>query len=188
VEDGDVTTVADEVMAIFAVKGQSAYFGEDVSQLEHALQAAYCAQRSGAGAAFTVAALLHDIGHLIEETPEDIADLGIDAKHEELGHAWLSRRFNKEVFEPAYLHVSAKRYLCATDPAYLGKLSAASVQSLKLQGGPMSAAEVKAFEANEYYREAVALRHWDDEAKIVGLKTPPLEFYREMINALQSTD
>jgi predicted HD phosphohydrolase len=36
-----VTTVADEVMAIFAVKGQSAYFGEDVSQLEHALQAAY---------------------------------------------------------------------------------------------------------------------------------------------------
>jgi phosphonate degradation associated HDIG domain protein len=177
-----VTTVADEVIAIFAEKGQSAYFGEDVSQLEHALQTAYCAQQDRASDALIVAALLHDIGHIVEEIPEDIANLGIDAKHEELGHAWLAARFSKDVFEPAYLHVNAKRYLCATDPAYMGKLSAASVQSLQLQGGPMTTAEVQAFESNEYYREAVALRRWDDQAKIVGLPTPPLESYREMIN------
>jgi phosphonate degradation associated HDIG domain protein len=182
-KDKNMTTVADEVTAIFAKKGQSAYFGEAVSQLEHALQAAYCAQEAGASDALIVAALLHDVGHLLDETPENIADLGVDAKHEELGHAWLAARFDRDVFEPAYLHVSAKRYLCATDPSYLGKLSAASVQSLELQGGPMTAAEVAAFESNQYYREAVALRRWDDQAKIVDLQTPPLASYGEMINS-----
>jgi [1-hydroxy-2-(trimethylamino)ethyl]phosphonate dioxygenase len=177
-------TTADELEAIFAEKGSSAYFGEDVSQLEHALQAAYFAQQEGASDALVVAALAHDIGHLVEEIAEDIADHGVDAKHEEIGYRWLSQRFDKDVVEPASLHVSAKRYLCATDPAYFGKLSAASVQSLELQGGAMNAGEVKAFEANAYYREAVALRHWDDRAKVVGLATPPLEFYRELVNTV----
>jgi phosphonate degradation associated HDIG domain protein len=181
-----VTTVADEVMAIFADKGRSAYFGEDVSQLEHALQAAYLARQERASDALIVAALLHDIGHLVEEIPEDIGDLGIDAKHEERGQVWLAARFDKEVVEPAFLHVSAKRYLCATDPTYMAKLSAASLQSLELQGGPMTSAEVKVFESNDYYREAVALRHWDDKAKIVNLETPSLESYRVMINAKAS--
>jgi phosphonate degradation associated HDIG domain protein len=186
VEDKKVTTVADEVIAIFADKGRSAYFGEDVSQLEHALQAAYLARQERASDALIVAALLHDIGHLVEEIPEDIGDLGIDAKHEERGYIWLAARFDKEVVEPAFLHVSAKRYLCATDATYMGNLSAASVQSLELQGGPMTSAEVKAFESNDYYREAVALRHWDDKAKIVNLETPSLESYRGMINAKAS--
>ncbi len=175
-------TVADEVVAIFAAKGESAYYGEDVSQLEHALQAAQCALRDNADESLVIAALVHDIGHLVEDAAEDIADHGVDTRHEEVGQIWLAARFGRNVYEPARLHVDAKRYLCATDPAYFGKLSVASVQSLVLQGGPMTASEVSQFESNEYYREAVALRKWDDEAKIPDLPTRALEEYREMLN------
>ena len=79
------------------------------------------------------------------------------------------------------LHVPAKRYLCATDPAYAARLSSASVHTLKLQGGPMSEAEAARFEAERYWREAVRLRHWDDQGKVAGLKTPPLEAYVSLI-------
>ena len=177
-----MATVADEVLAIFEKKGESAYYGEDVSQLEHALQAAHWARQDGASDTLVVAALVHDIGHLLEDIPEDTADLGMDAKHEEIGEKWLAARFGKDVFEPVYLHVGAKRYLCATDSTYFGKLSAASIQSLALQGGPMTATEVKEFEANEFYREALALRTWDDKAKLPGFVTSSLGEYREMVN------
>jgi len=176
--------VADEILEIFAKKGETAYYGEDVSQLEHALQAAQCAEGERAGDAMVVAALLHDIGHILEDIPEDTADLGIDAKHEEIGQNWLADRFGKNVVDPVYLHVSAKRYLCATDSSYLGKLSPASVQSLALQGGVMTPEEVHNFEQNEFYREAVALRKWDDQAKIPGLQTRKLADYRELLNSV----
>ena len=66
-----------------------------------------------------VAALLHDIGHLLHDMPEHVADMGIDARHEDLGHAWLAQYFGPEVTAPVRMHVDAKRYLCATDPEYL---------------------------------------------------------------------
>lgn len=174
-------TVADEVAAIFSKKGKSSYFGEPVSQLEHALQAAHFASEEQAPDQLILAALLHDIGHLVEDTPEDIADLGVDARHEEIGESWLARRFGPEVYEPVHLHVAAKRYLCAADPNYFARLSPASVQSLQLQGGPMSNDEIAAFESNRYFREAVRLRRWDDQAKVPGFATAELSSYRELI-------
>jgi phosphonate degradation associated HDIG domain protein len=179
-----MATVADEVLAVFAKKGKTAYYGEAVSQLEHALQAAQCAEQEHASDALIVAALLHDIGHILEDIPEDTADMGIDAKHEEIGQQWLARRFGKNVVEPVYLHVNAKRYLCATDAGYLGKLSPASVQSLALQGGVMTSEEVRSFEQAEFYREAISLRSWDDRAKIPGLTTRTLADYRGIINSV----
>jgi phosphonate degradation associated HDIG domain protein len=176
--------VLEEIQSVFEKRGAGAYFGEPVSQLEHALQAANFAEKEQASEHLIVAALLHDIGHLLEEIPEDIAEQGVDAKHEEIGQAWLEKRFGPEVYEPVHLHVSAKRYLCATDKFYLGKLSLASALSLKLQGGPMSRDEVAAFESNRFYREAVRLRLWDDLAKVKGARVPPLDHYREMINAV----
>lgn len=180
-------TITDEILTLFAGKGEAAYFGEPVSQLEHALQAAYFAQQEQAAPHLVVAALVHDIGHLVEDTPENIADQGIDARHEELGERWLKDRFGPEVFEPVHLHVAAKRYLCATDASYFEKLSPASVQSLHLQGGPMSREEAKAFESNPFYREAVRLRRWDDQAKVEGLPTPPLDSYRGLIDAVAAS-
>jgi phosphonate degradation associated HDIG domain protein len=176
-------SIVDTIYALFAAKGDSAYYGEAISQQEHALQAAYCAEKEGATDSLVVAALLHDIGHLLHSGPEDIADRGIDARHEAIGQLWLSRHFGPEVTEPVQLHVAAKRYLCAVDPAYRSRLSPASVQSLALQGGPFTVAEARAFEANPYYREAVRLRRWDDEAKVPGLSVPDLPHYRARIEA-----
>jgi phosphonate degradation associated HDIG domain protein len=170
--------IVDEICELFATKGHAAYVGEPVSQLEHALQAAHHAETAGASDALVVAALLHDIGHLVHKLPEDAADRGIDTRHEKLGQAWLARYCGPEVTEPVRLHVPAKRYLCATDAEYLGQLSPASVQSLALQGGPLDADELTQFERNPWYRDAVALRRWDDLAKVPGLDVPPLDHYR----------
>jgi gamma-butyrobetaine dioxygenase len=171
------------IFEIFEAKGGDAYFGEPVSQLEHALQAAYHAERESAPPWLVVAALLHDIGHLLHDLPEHIADLGVDARHEDVGHAWLAQYFGPEITAPVRMHVDAKRYLCATDPEYLGLLSPASVQSLQLQGGPFGEADARAFEQRPFAGEAVRLRRWDDLAKVPGMRVPGLEHYRAMIEA-----
>jgi [1-hydroxy-2-(trimethylamino)ethyl]phosphonate dioxygenase len=171
----------DEILQLLEERGQSSYLGEPVSQLEHALQCAYLASRDGAEKKLVVAALLHDVGHLLHGEGEGVADRGGNTKHEHLGEAWLSAHFGPDVTHPIALHVAAKRYLCATDPLYLGKLSPASVQSLDLQGGAMDALEVADFEANEFADDAVRLRRWDDLAKEKGLEVPGLDHYREVL-------
>ena len=175
--------VADEVFAIYARRGAGAYFGECVSMTEHGLQAAHFAQSAGAAPALVIAALLHDIGHLIATVPDDIADWTLDARHEETGGRWLRERFGASIAEPVRLHVPAKRYLCATDAAYFAKLSPASVLTLKLQGGPMSAREVAAFEVEPFHQDAVRVRRCDDQGKVAGLATRALADYRAMIEA-----
>ena len=176
--------VVDEVVAIYAARGSGAYFGERVSMTEHGLQAAYFAQQCDAAPALIVAALLHDIGHLLEAVPDDLGDWTTDAHHESLGARWLAQRLRPEVSEPVRLHVAAKRYLCATDPAYLARLSPASVHTLKLQGGAMSAPEVSQFENERYFREALRVRRWDDDGKVAGLQTPALDSYGVLIAQL----
>ena len=174
----------DEIFELFAKRGSEEYFGEAVSQREHALQAAALAEAEGAPDTLIVAALLHDIGHLVHGKGENIADQGIDGRHEIAGEAWLSAAFGPEVTEPVKLHVAAKRYLCATRAGYQELLSPASILSLELQGGPHTPEEVAAFESNPHYEAAVRLRHWDDEAKIVDLEVPDLEHYRAKIAAV----
>lgn len=169
-----------EIRAAFAKRGHEGY-GEGVSQLEHALQCALCAERDGASEPLIVATLLHDIGHMLHDLPEDIADQGIDTQHESLGSAWLSRHFGPEVSEPVRLHVAAKRYLSASEPGYLDLLSEASKLSLRLQGGPMTPEEQAKFGAERFAKDAVALRRWDDEGKVVGMKTPDLGHFEPMI-------
>jgi phosphonate degradation associated HDIG domain protein len=173
--------IADEVFAIFSRRGSGAYFGERVSMTEHALQAAYFARQESAPDVLVLAALLHDIGHLVEDVPDELADWTADARHEEIGARWLARRFAAEVCEPVRLHVPAKRYLCATDPGYVAMLSQASVVTLKLQGGPMGRAEALQFETQRFHAEAIRVRHWDDQGKVAGLKTPGLAEYRGLI-------
>ena len=131
-----------EIRAAFSRRGGDTY-GEGVSQLEHALQCAACAERDGAAPALIAASLLHDIGHLIHELPQDIADQGIDTQHESLGSAFLSQHFGPAVTEPVRLHVAAKRYLATTEQGYYDLLSPASIQSLQLQGGLMSAKRLR---------------------------------------------
>jgi [1-hydroxy-2-(trimethylamino)ethyl]phosphonate dioxygenase len=131
-----------------------------------------------------VAALLHDIGHLVHGMGEDIAGRGLDARHEDAGEAWLARHFPPEVTEPVKLHVAAKRYLCRIDRAYLSQLSPASLHSLALQGGAFTEEEAREFEEHPYHREASRLRRWDDRAKTPGLVVPDLEHYRPVLEAM----
>jgi phosphonate degradation associated HDIG domain protein len=176
----------DEIFALFEQRGADAYYGESVSMTEHMLQAAYFAQAEAAPAELVLAALLHDVGHLIDTVPDDIAAWTTDARHEEVGSRWLARRFPASIFEPVRLHVPAKRYLCATDEAYVAKLSPASVLTLKLQGGPMTRDEAANFETERFYREAVRVRRWDDAGKVAGLATPKLEDYGALINSMNA--
>lgn len=171
-----------EIERMFARRGHEGY-GEGVTQTEHALQAAQIAEQEGKPGSQIVAALLHDIGHLMHDLPEDIADQGIDTQHESLASAWLSQHFGPDVSEPVRLHVAAKRYLCHAEQGYLDRLSEASKLSLRLQGGPMSAAEAARFRQEPFLAQALDLRRWDDEAKVVGATTPGLAHYRPAIEA-----
>lgn len=173
----------EELAAIIDGKGHGRYGLADINQRQHALQAAWLAEQEGASSALITAALLHDIGHMVHDLGENPAEAGVDDRHEELGHDWLKRWFGPEVTEPVRLHVAAKRYLCAVDPTYFGRLSRDSVLSLSLQGGPMSAAEVAAFEALPGHAEAVRLRRWDEGAKVKGLETPGFRHFAPHVAA-----
>ena len=167
----------DEILELFRRHGDSLYGGEAVTQLEHALQAAWAAERERTSPALVAAALLHDIGHLLHDLPEDAPDAGIDDLHETLGQRWLARHFSPAITEPVRMHVVAKRYLCAVEPNYLARLSPTSVQSLELQGGAFNPEEVQEFGAHAFSDDAVKLRRWDDAAKVVGLATPDLQHF-----------
>jgi phosphonate degradation associated HDIG domain protein len=175
----------DELFDLLAARGGAAYFGEPVTVLEHSLQAAWIVQSDGAAdSTLVAAALLHDLGHLLHAEGEDAAARGLDTRHEELAAQALADHMPVAVLDPIRLHVAAKRYLCLVDPHYLGELSPASVESLRLQGGPMTEAEAEAFLALPYAQEAIALRHADDAAKVRDLAVPPVESYRALIGSL----
>jgi gamma-butyrobetaine dioxygenase len=146
----------EELAELFAGAGSRAYLGEAVSQAAHMLQAGTLAEQAGAADHVVAAALLHDVGHVVAEDGRP---------HEQAGADWLSQWFPKDVTEPIRLHVAAKRYLCAVEPGYFGQLSNASVESLALQGGPMSPDEAGAFEQLDAAQDAVAVRRWDEAAK-----------------------
>jgi phosphonate degradation associated HDIG domain protein len=181
-------TRVDDVMRLMRSRGGEAYFGEPVSQLEHALQAAWFATQEKSAPALVAAALLHDIGHLLHDLPENVADQGVDTRHEEAGYDWLLARFGSAVAAPVRLHVAAKRYLCGVDPEYYSRLSPASVQSLALQGGPFTEKQAREFERLLWHRDAVNLRRWDDAAKQPGLAVPLLEEYRALLDAIPVTE
>ncbi len=152
-----------EIEALYATRG-GLHYGEGITQIEHALQCAALAEQDGAAPGLVVAALLHDVGHLLEDE-EGVVGAAADRRHEAVGAAALRGLFGPPVRAPIMLHVSAKRYLCAVDPQYRDRLSAASQASLIVQGGPLDAAGIARFERRPYWREAVALRRFDDTGK-----------------------
>lgn len=176
-------TDLDRLFRLLSEKGGARYGAERVSQLEHALQCALLAERSKASDSLVIAALLHDIGHLTGDD-EGLAERGEDARHEDLGAAALRRVFGPEVTEPVRLHVDAKRYLCATNGRYRGRLSPASVTSLQVQGGAFSDDEAARFERHAFAKPAIALRSWDDNAKCPETRTPPLAHFRTVAERL----
>ncbi len=178
----------DEIVQLFQTRGESQYGGECVTQLEHALQAAALAENEQAADGLIAAALLHDIGHLLHDLPDDAPDSGIDDRHENAGYYFVRSLFSEEVTEPVRLHVPAKRDSCATEAGYREALSASSLVSLNLQGGPMTPEEVAGFRENPFAEAAVRLRRWDDAAKIPQHPTPPLEHFASYLRRLARED
>lgn len=172
-----------EIKQLYTDKGQACYDGEAISQLDHALQCAMFAEAANQSSELITACLLHDLGHLLHNLGDHAADRGVDDCHERRAIPYLRSLFSVAVTEPIRLHVQAKRYLCATDSAYWSGLSAASRQSLQLQGGIFSDAEAQQFIAQPYSQDAVRLRCWDDQAKIVGLETLDFEHFIPILAA-----
>jgi gamma-butyrobetaine dioxygenase len=169
-------TAVEVIGELFAGRTARDHMGEPVPIGVHMRQAGALAEGAGAEGQLVAAALLHDIGHLLGEPAED--------RHGEAGARWLSQWFGAEVTEPVRLHVAAKRYLCAVDTGYYALLSAESVRTLALQGGPMTAAEVAAFEALPHARAAMAVRRWDDLAKDPVITPPTFAHFAPLLKNL----
>jgi len=177
----NATNIVPFIGDIFARRGAESYLGEQVTMSQHMLQAALLAEQAAADEVTIVAALLHDIGHYTNEFPEDALATGTDNLHEEAGARVLAPFFSTAVTDCILHHVAAKRYLCATDPSYFDKLSEASVHTLNLQGGPMSAEDVTAFAREPNLEAILQVRIWDDQGKDPRLTTPEFEHYAPMI-------
>lgn len=175
----------DELIALYGTAGRARYGMEAIDQERHALQCGWLAQQAGATPAVIAASLLHDLGHLVHALPEADAPPR-DLHHELLALPVLRRLFGPAVTEPVRLHVDAKRYLCATDPAYWAGLSPASQRSLALQGGPFTPAQAQAFIERPHAQDAVRLRRWDDQAKSPTAVTPGWDHFRPMLEAAAS--
>lgn len=166
-----------DIDTLFAQHGAAQYSGEPVTQLAHALQTAWLAEQDGADDELVTAALLHDLGHLLNDQGESPTLRGVDDKHQYFALPFLRHVFSDRVLDAIRWHVDAKRYLCATRPDYWQGLSADSKRSLELQGGTFSPEAAKRFIAQPHASEAVQLRLWDDRAKSADLATPPLSHY-----------
>ena len=180
----------DSVLELYELYGDGDYIGEKITQQEHALQAAFLAEKMRPfDREFIIAALLHDVGHIIPSEldghiPEDMNGLGV-VNHENRGANYLLKLgFSRKIAYLVANHVNAKRYLAGQDASYLEQLSTASRATLNLQGGPMDASEMAEFESNPWFDDAILLRHIDDRAKIVGAPTNTLNYYRNIIQQI----
>ncbi len=174
-------TIVAFLQNIFERRGGEEYLGEPVTMAQHMLQGAALAEQQGLAEPVIVAALLHDIGHFTSEFGMFTMADTQDRYHEEAGAKVLERFFPSIVTDCVRYHVAAKRYLCATRPEYFEQLSAASIHSLNLQGGPMSAEEVAAFEKLKNLEDIIQVRYLDDAGKLADMPTPDFAHYAPMV-------
>ncbi|MBO9478008.1 HD domain-containing protein [Shimia sp. R11_0] len=177
-------TIVDFIGDIFARCGDEEYLGEPVTMAEHMLQGATIAEQNGQPEDIIVAALLHDIGHFTSEFGTFSMEDTEDRYHEEAGAKVLAAFFPSVVIDCVRYHVAAKRYLCATKPEYFKRLSDASIHSLNLQGGPMSAEEVTEFEKNPNLKKIIQVRYLDEAGKRPDMQTPDYAHFAPMVQRI----
>lgn len=162
----------DTLEALFESEALSEFYGEDISIRDHMLQSAEGALKLNKGAELVAAALLHDIGW------------GMDGPHETAAVSIVAPRLGQRVASLIRRHVDAKRYLVAARPDYFAKLSAASVETLARQGGPMSAADCRAFEALPDFELCLELRYLDEAGKTMAPPRTRFADYRPLLKTL----
>ncbi len=182
------TLTPDNIVAflgdIFERCGDTEYLGEPVTMAQHMLQGATIAEQNGMDDEIIVGALLHDIGHFTSEFGTFSMDDTKDRYHEEAGARVLAEFFPAVITDCVRYHVAAKRYLCATKPEYLDRLSEASVHSLNLQGGPMGADEVAQFKQNPNLQKIIQVRYLDDAGKRSDMETPDFWHFAPRVQAI----
>ncbi|MFM8374014.1 MAG: HD domain-containing protein [Bacteroidota bacterium] len=178
------------IMSLFSARGGEEYFGEDVTQLQHAVQAAEIARELYPDdPEFVAAAFLHDLGHICA-SPESDEKLmnGFGVKnHEKAGADFLlGLGFPEKVARLVECHVEAKRYLVSTDEYYFEALSAASKITLMHQGGKMEAEEIADFESDPFFVQHIALRRIDERAKSAEHTFSSLQWVEELLEEVVS--
>ena len=171
-----------EIIELFNKYGNEDYDGEPISQTSHMIQCAMLATGEGE-IELTIGAFLHDIGHLLkhEQKTESMGSFGV-VNHEGIGADYLRERgFSERICAIVANHVAAKRYLVATDEMYAAKLSPASRETLKWQGGTMTDKEAKAFKNHSYFDDIIKVRLWDEKAKDMNVALLPVSFFQKLI-------
>ena len=183
-----MSTMADRLLEAMSKSAARQYGTERVTELAHALQCAELAAAAGGDEEMIVACLLHDVGRYavaqedVSDTLEEVAARRPAGRgHHEAGADLIAPYVPERVAFLVRAHADAKRYLCATDPGYHDTLSEGSKHTLALQGGVMTLDEAARIEAHPWWPDAVRLRRWDDEAKIVGRPTRPLSAWAPLL-------
>ena len=161
---------------------KSLYIGENVTIAEHMIQSAMIAEKSKSKDNLICSCLLHDYGHFIVDDPDELVRNSKDGKHEDIGYEYLKNFFKKDIVEPIKHHVMAKRYL-ARENKYYNKLSEASKLSLKLQGGVLNNKEALIFEKDEFFKDSIKLRKFDEAAKKIGVKIKNISEYKDLLES-----
>ena len=164
----------DALEALFESDGLSESYGEDISIRDHMLQSAEGAVARRMGPNLVVVALVHDIGW------------GMKGPHEAAAAAMLTPVLGEGVASLIRNHVDAKRYLVAVRPDYAERLSAASVHTLKQQGGPMTPDQCRAFEAMPDFELCLELRYLDEGGKALSRPVSRFADYRPLLKALMA--
>ena len=158
-------------------RGETLYGGEAVTQLQHALQCAQLAEDEGAPPALITAALLHNAAVSPAGNADETRKSANDGQVEGTAEAFLSQWFGPDVREPLRLNTQARRYLSAVETGYLDGLPSASHYTLMHAGGPMSAVETTAFEAESYAADALRLLRWQDRCARANAPTRNLAHF-----------
>lgn len=167
----------DHIIRLYRTSGKARHGTEAISQEQHALQCAALAEAAGAPPALVAAALLHDVGHLLQAQ-------GMQGEHEDIGAQALGRLFPAAVVAPLRLHVGAKRFLCVTEPGYWVGLSQDSRRSLVRQGGPFTAEQATLFARQPWALDAIDLRRWDELARSPTRITPGWDHFAPLLESL----
>lgn len=177
----EIRAKVDYIFGLYEKHGAEAYYGEEVSQLEHMCQSAELARAGGYDDEVILAAFFHDIGYLIEsETRDTMGAYGRVNHEKEAGDFIRKMGFSDKVASIAEQHVNAKRYLTYADPEYYSRLSEASKNTLHYQGGPMTEEEATQFKSQPLFDFYIAMRRWDEAGKEKAMPLPDLSLYKEI--------
>lgn len=170
----------DTIFKYYEDFGEKMYIGESITQIEHMIQSAMIAEEEGESVEIILAALFHDIGHLVAFDKETMGTFGIK-NHEVLGANFLRELGIPEIIpDLVESHVYAKKYL-ARLPEYFNKLSHASKSTLVYQGGLLSDEHADAFEQLPNFKNYIKIRLFDDRAKESNVTLKPLAYYKNLL-------